>query len=152
MRKMRNLTGMPVVMNGRKIGRLLHAELTEDLKALSGVWIDSGLKGTRYIPVESLEMIGSKAVSTDSAGMRRRCKPGFLIRRAVSTGGYRIGAVTGAEIDEITFAVEALELSCGFWDDFWQGRRRIRCYSVHPESGDVVLQDSADESSKEDDT
>ena len=152
MRKMRNLTGMPVVMNGRKIGRLMQAELTEDLKALSGIWIDAGLRGSRHIPAENIEMIGNKAVSVDSEGRRGHCSTGFRPRRALSTGGRRLGAITGAEIDEITFAVQALELSGGLWDDLYSGRRQIRSYTVDPHSADVILQDSADKSVKEDET
>ena len=47
MRRIRNLIGLPVIRGGRKIGRLLQAELSEDLPRLQGVWVDCGLRGTR---------------------------------------------------------------------------------------------------------
>jgi len=151
MRKLRNLIGMPVVLGGRKIGRLVQAELSSDMSELSGIWVDCGLRGTRRIPAENLEMIGRKAVSVDSRGERRRCKTGFAIRRAVSTDGRRIGAITGAEIDELTFRVQALELSMGLWDDLCSGRRRVD-RSAADVRAEVILRDSAEEPSKEDET
>ena len=149
MRKLRNLIGLPVVVGGKKIGRLVQAELLDDLSELSGIWVDSALLGTRRIPAENLEMIGRKAVIADSKGMRRRCKAAFPIYRAVSTDGRRLGAITGAEIDEISFLVQALELSSGVWDDLYLGRRRIDSYRVNQPEQEVIVQDSADESSKE---
>lgn len=150
MQKLRNMIGMPVMLNGKKIGRMVQAELTGDLKALRCIWIDAGLKGMRCIPAENLEMIGKKAVAADSAGIRSRCKTGLRVFRALSTDGRRIGAITGAQIDELTFAVESLELSCGFWDDLYRGRRQIRSYTTDPRNGEVILRDSAEKSSEED--
>jgi len=149
MRKLRNLIGMPVVVNGRRLGRLVHAQLTDDLRRLSGVWVDSGLLGTRHIPAENLEMIGCMAVMADDRGKRMRCRVGFGLHRAVATDGRRLGAITGAEIDELSFLVQALELSGGLWDDLYSGRRRILRYTVSPENGEVVVQDSAEQSDKE---
>ena len=151
MRRIRSLTGMPVVMHGKKIGRLVQAELTEDLTALSAVWIDAGLRGIRRIPAENLEMIGKKAVTADSDGTRGKCKSAFALHRALSTDGRRLGAITGAQIDELSFAVTALELSGGLWDDLFLGRRCVSSYRIDSRSGDVLLQDAADEPSKEDD-
>lgn len=150
MRKLRNLIGMPVVMDGKRIGRLVQAELSDDLCELSGVWIDAGLFGTRRIPSENLEMIGQLAVTADSRGERKRCKAAFPSFRAVSTDGRRLGAISGAEIDELTFRVQALELSGGFWDDIYSGRSRIYRYRFDPESKTVIVLDSTEANEKED--
>lgn len=149
MRKLRNLIGMPVVMGGRKIGRLAQAELAPDLSELRGIWVDCGLRGTRRIPSENLEMIGQKAVSVDNRGKRARCNAAFTPRRAVSTDGRRLGAITGAEIDELTFRVQALELSLGFWDDLYNGRKRV-CFCTTDAQGEVIVRDSTEEHIKED--
>ena len=58
MRKLRTLIGMPVVVQNRRIGRVVQAALSEDLTSLDGLWVDEGLRGTRLIPSESLEMLG----------------------------------------------------------------------------------------------
>ena len=80
MRKLRNLTGMPVLCQRQRLGRLMQAELSEDLRRLEGIWVDGGLRGTRYIPAEQLGMIGEVAVMCDGRGAKRRCnaRPLFL--------------------------------------------------------------------------
>ena len=139
MRKIRVLIGMPVVVSNRRIGRVVQVELSEDLRQLDGLWIDAGLRGTRFLPSDSLEMLGQVAVMADDAGRRRRCKSAPLFRRAVGTDGRRLGAITGAEIDELSFRVEALELSHGLWDDLLYGRTRIRNFTLNRENGSVVI-------------
>lgn len=143
LRKLRALVGMPVICGSHRIGRVIQAQLTEDLRQLKGLWIGGGLGGTRFIPSESLEMIGTVAVMSDERGKRRRMRDRPLLMRAVSTDGSRLGAVTGAEIDEISFAVRALEVSCGLWDDLMNGRARVTRYSVNPESGEVIIDPAA---------
>lgn len=148
MRKIRNLTGMPVICSRRKIGRLVQADLSPDLKRLQGIWVDCGLRGTRYIPSEQLSMIGEKSVMADSCGQRRRCCTRTMLYRAVSTDGGRLGAVVGAEVDEISFLVCALELSRGLWDDLFPGRLRSEGFSV--QGPVVIIMDSAKQHERED--
>ena len=140
MRKLRTLTGMPVICGSRRIGRLLRAELTRDLRQLAGIWVGAGLLGTRFIPAESLEMLGQVAVMVEDGGKRMRMRTKPLLMRAVSTDGRRMGAITGAEIDELSFAVSALELSAGLWDDLAYHRRRVTRYSVNPDNGEVIIE------------
>ena len=142
MRRVREMIGQPVVCGGRRIGRLLQAELSDDLTRLRGIWVDAGLRGTRFIPSERLEMLGLNAVITEDAGKRARMTSRPLFRRAVSTDGERLGAVIGAEIDELTFAVTALELFEGVWDDLVGAHRRILRYTANP-VGEVIVEDLA---------
>ena len=146
MRKLRNLIGMPVLCQRQKLGRLVQVELSDDLARLEGVWVDGGLKGTRYIPSEQLEMIGEVAILADSRGARRRCTARPLLMRAVSTGGERVGAIVGAEVDELSFQVRALELTHGFWDDLNAGRTRVERYTAQPEKSMVIVLESTEES------
>ena len=150
MRKIRNLIGMPVICSRRKIGRLVQAKLSEDLKRLEGIWVDSGLKGTRYIPAEHLSVIGERSVIADVRGQRKKCTGQPLFYRAVSTDGSRIGAIVGAEVDEISFLVHALELTRGFWDDLYLGRCRVESYSM--QGGEVIVLDSTQDFEREDET
>ena len=146
MRKLRNLIGMPVLCQRQKLGRLMQVELSGDLIRLEGIWVDGGLKGTRYIPSEQLGMIGEVAVLADSRGVRRRCTAKPLFLRAVSTGGERVGAIVGAEVDELSFQVRALELTHGFWDDLTAGRARVERYTAQPEQAVVIVLESANDS------
>ena len=136
MRKIRALIGMPVVVGNRRVGRVIQAELSEDLTRLDGLWMDAGLRGTRFIPSEQLEMLGRVAVMADDMGRRGRMRAEPLFRRAIGTDGRRLGAVTGAEL---TFSVRALELSRGLWEDLARGRDRIRTFTLNRENGDVVV-------------
>ena len=139
MRKIRNLIGTPVVVNGKRAGRVIQAELSDDLTCLKGIWFDAGLRGTRFIPAESLAMLGKVAVMADDMGRRMRMRSGPLFRRAIGTDGRRLGAVTGAEIDELCFRVEALELSRGIWDDLLCGRMRFEQFTISREDGNVLI-------------
>ena len=150
MRKLRNLTGMPVICNRKKIGRVIQAQLSNDLSALDGIWIDAALRGTRYIPAEHIGTVGEVAVIADQRGKRKKMNSHKPVYRAVSTDGQRLGAITGAEIDEVSLMVCALELSRGFWDDIYSGRLMIRHYSVDADSAQTVIVDS-NEHSKEGD-
>lgn len=147
MRKIRSLIGMPVICRRRRIGHLLQAELSDDMRRMEGVWVDAGLRGTRYIPAEQLCMIGEMAVMADHGGQRKKCSARPIVQRAVSTDGSRIGAIVGAEVDEISFLVQSLELSRGFWDDLLHGRIRIETFSV--QDGRIIVSEAAEASSEE---
>ena len=147
MHKIRSMIGMSVICRGRRIGRLVQAELSPDLKHMEGIWVDCGLRGTRYIPAEQLCMIGEKAVIADHRGKRKKCNAASMLYRAVSTDGSRIGAIVGAEVDEISFMVRALELTRGFWDDLYSGRERIEAYCM--QSSRVVIRDPDHEDERE---
>ena len=140
MRKLRSLTGLPVVCGKRRIGRVLRGELTEDLRQLKGIWVYAGMRGNRFIPAEHLELLGKVAVMADSDGKRGRMTSQALFMRATATDGTRAGAITGAEIDEISFAVTALELSAGFWDDLLHGRGLVTHFTVNCQSGEVIIE------------
>jgi len=139
MRKIRNLIGTPVVVNGKRAGRVIQAELSEDLSILKGIWLDAGLRGTRFIPSDSLAMLGKVAVMADDMGKRMRLRSEPLFRRAIGSDGRRLGAVTGAEIDELSFRVEALEISRGIWDDLLCGRMRYEQFTINREDGNVLI-------------
>lgn len=139
MKTLRQMTGMPVVCRGRRVGRVMRSELSEDLTRLRGIWVSAGLRGTRWIPAEALEVLGQVAILSDSRGVRKRASFAPLLRRATATDGTRLGAVTGAEIDEVSLSVTALELSRGLWDDMLRGRQRVRGYTANRETGEVVV-------------
>ena len=140
MRTLRAMTGMPIVCRGRRIGRMLLPELDAGLTRLEGLWISAGLGGTRFIPTDSLELLGSVSIHVDGPGRRRRMSAEPLFRRAISTDGRRLGAITGAEIDELTFRVAALELSRGLWDDLSSNRARVSRYTVDRETGEIIIE------------
>lgn len=152
MRKISNLIGMPVVCHRKKIGRLVQADLSKDLTRLQGIWVDGGFRGTRYISAEHLGMIGDNAILADSPGKRKRCKAARTFLRAVTTDGRRLGAVTGAMIDEMSFLVESLEITRGTWDDLYSGRLQIRSFTVNDHRSEVIVANSAQSEFEEEQT
>ena len=151
MRTVRGLIGMPVVIGSRRIGRVLQADISDDLRRLEGIWVGAGLRGTRYIPSDSLEVLGDAAIIADASGRRGRGRARPLFRRAVSTDGLRLGAITGAEIDGVSFLVTGLELSAGLWDDLFTRRQRVTRFTVNRETGDVIVDPAGQEREAEDD-
>ncbi len=145
MKSVKAISGQPVILEGKRIGRVLQAELSEDLTVLTGLWADCGLKGTRYVHNEQIQLLGDVAVIVTDKGKRRRLSEDALFRRAVASDGRRLGAILDALIDEQTRKVEALLLSEGFLSDLMRGRRPVRQYTVQPGTGNVVLKSRTDE-------
>lgn len=139
MRKIRALIGLPVIVNRKRIGRVVRCQLSEDLSRLEGIWIAAVFLGTRFISSEELGILGQVAIVSDSRGERKKGHGNTLLRRAVGTDGSRLGAITGAEIDEMSFRVNSLELSRGVWEDLLTGRIQIKTFKLNQETGDVII-------------
>jgi uncharacterized protein YrrD len=136
---MRSLRGMSVVIEARPVGRVVQILLSDDLRRVEGIWIDAGFKGVRFIDAERISVIGSRAIIADDTGERVRLKPNPLFLRAVSTAGRRLGAVVGAEIDEVSLTVTSLILSLGYLEDLTRGEVRIGDYAYDAENRRVVI-------------
>ena len=145
MRGIRSLIGLPVVVSGKKIGRVVQPELSDDLTRAEGIWVDAGLCGTRFIESDRIRLIGDVAITADDAGKRKSLQSRALFRRAIGTDGCRLGAITGAEIDPLSFRIEALELSLGLWNDLLSGRERVSLFTVDRQSGNVIVERSLPE-------
>lgn len=138
-RNLRQLIGLPVIFEGKKLGRVVQAAVSENLQRMRGLWVDTGVFGTRYIPSENIEVIGDVSVVVDAPGKRKRMRERPIFLRAVSTDGERLGAIVGGYVDELSFLIVALELSSGYPDDFMRGRRKIREFCADRRRGEVVV-------------
>lgn len=121
------------------MGRVVSAELTQDMTKLRGIYVDCALRAGRFIPEQQIALLGDVAVFVRQRGRRAKLKKDMPPRRALSTDGQRLGAISGAVIDENTRDVAALVFSRGYIDDLLTGRQLIRQFMVNRESGDVVL-------------
>jgi uncharacterized protein YrrD len=117
--------GMPVILNGRRIGHVACLTLDEGLKSVTGLRIARGLRGNRFIPSSAVSLLGDVAVLVTDEGVRPGGERGLNLRRATTTDGQILGAITGALIDERTLSVAALELSSGWWEDLVRGRKYV---------------------------
>lgn len=139
MRNAKFLLGMPVVRSGRQLGRVSFVLHDEHLTSVSGLYLYCGLSGSRFIERAQLDLIGDVAILAHGSGRRMALSERPMLRRALSSDGRRIGAITDTVIDETTFEIEALELSRGYLDDLTGGRTRIRQFTVCP-NGDVIVE------------
>lgn len=125
MKTLSDLRGRQVIRDGKIVGRAVQGCLSDDLRALDGLWTDTGLTGIRFVSAEHVCVLGESAVIVDDKGEHLRMKPKPLMIRAADASGRRIGAVVDALLDETTLTVEALILSKGFWDDLRFGRTSV---------------------------
>ena len=139
MKNMRLLVGMPVICNGRKLGRVVQAEISEDLTRMTGLFIDAGFRGTRFIPADDVNMLGEVAILVESSGHRSERKDCGYPRRALDLNGRRLGAICGADVNETSLNIESLELSLGWLEDVLAGRKRVTQFSVSQPGGEVVI-------------
>ena len=135
------MLGMPVICRGESIGRVSQVELTEDLRALKGIYLYRGVSGTRFIEGRELDLVGEVAVLARSEGHKASRSPQSLLRRAIGPDGQRLGAVTDAFVDEESLRVAALEVSRGWLEDLTRGRSCVDAYSVCPD-GQVLINQS----------
>lgn len=140
--------GMKVINEGKCIGRVIQAELSGDMKALDGLWIDRALLGIRFINAEHICVFGTESVIVDNPGVHLRIRPSKLFVRAVTTGGKRTGAVFDAAIDEQTLCVKALALNKGWLYSVMKGPVYIYSYKYDPITSRVIIPE--DISGKED--
>lgn len=139
MKNTRSLLGMPVISEGRKLGRVSSVLTDDSLRTVSGLFLSCGVAGSRFIECKQLDLIGDIAVLAHGSGRRMQPTGTPLFRRALSPDGRHIGAITDALLSERTLRIEALELSYGYLDDLTGGRTRVRQYTVQ-KNGDVVVE------------
>ena len=136
---MKALLGKPVLLGGKAVGHVAEVELDEALTRMTALYVDGGLSGTRRIAGEQVHLLGEVSVLVTDTGRRGRPKEAKM-RRARLHDGRRIGAVTGALLDEETFEVRALELTRGYLDDMFSGRQWFFHYAVNPVNGEVLIE------------
>ena len=139
MRSAKSLLGMPVIRNGEKLGRVSYVLTDRQLHSLSGLYLQSGLSGTRFIDRTQIDLVGDVAILTHDGGRRAPMRARPLLRRALSGDGQHIGAITDALLDEKTLCIEALELSRGYLDDLFRKRTHVRQFTVKT-NGDVIVE------------
>lgn len=139
MRSTKSLLGMPVISDGERIGRVVFVLPDKELRSISGLYLQCGLTGSRFLDCSQIDLIGDVAVLSCGSGKRASMTERPLLRRALSSDGQHIGAITDALIDEQTLHIEALELSSGYLDDLLKGRTHIRQFTVR-KNGDVIVE------------
>ena len=133
---LKKLVGMPVIVGGKAAGSVMRGVLTEDGRALRGIVLRGGLRGTRWLPREQIELVGKLSVIARGRPHRLPKAADYRLFRVSSADGARLGIVTDALINEETLRVSALEISGGPLDDLIDGRWYATVYHVRP-AGDT---------------
>jgi uncharacterized protein YrrD len=128
MQSLKAMRTLKLVVDGKQAGRVVQGCLSDDLKRLEGIWMDSGLGGLRFIDADHISVIGRRSVIADESGIRLRIRPHSLFIRAVSSGGRRLGAIIDAQIDETSLTVASLTLSNGYIDSLLHGYSPITVF------------------------
>ena len=138
MMRANHLIGLPVICDTKKIASVLSVSVGHDGHSLSGLVVQSGLYGPRFIPCAQVVLLGDRSVLVSAPAAR---KPSTIRRpgRVRDTGGLRLGWATDLGIDEQTLGVQAIEVSFGPLDDMLYGLRWLQDFTFDHASGDVVV-------------
>ena len=99
MKSARTLIGLPVILECKPLGYICQATPDERLDHLERIYFSSGT-GARMIERDQVDAIGEVAMLVHAPGKRAQLPESFWPRRAISTDGARLGAITDALIDE----------------------------------------------------
>ncbi len=138
MRSVKSLIGLPVIRECRALGYVCAAIPDGALHRLERVYFSTG-GGLRFVTADEVDCLGEVAVLVRAPGVKSAPPQAALPRRALSSEGGRLGAITDALIDEDTFEIRWLELSRGVFDDWMRGRLRIDRFGVLP-GGEVIIE------------
>ena len=135
------MIGLPVILNGRPAGSVARGVLSQDGRSLRGLVIRGGLRGSRWLPREQIELIGRMSVIARGKTERMPRDAGYRLFRVSDPEGARLGVVTDALLHEETFRVSALEISSGPVDDLITGRWYATAFYVQPrgDTGQVTV-------------
>ena len=93
MMRANHLIGLPVICDTKKIASVLSVSVGHDGHSLSGLVVQSGLYGPRFIPCAQVVLLGDRSVLVSAPAAR---KPSTIRRpgRVRDTGGLRLGWAT----------------------------------------------------------
>lgn len=133
------LLGLPVILEGRMIGRIERAVISPEGDRLRGVMLRRGLGGAKWASREDIEVLGEVSVILRHPPARAPRDAGFSLRGVRDTGGMALGWVTDAYLHTGSFRLTALEISLGLMEELRGGRYLARRWSVSPGTGEVLI-------------
>ena len=138
MTRANRLIGLPVILDGAKIGVVDQLDFSPDARQISALTVQTNGLKSGSIPACNVQLVGENAVLVTAAPVQRRSGR-FVPGRVRDTSGLMLGIVTDVMVDETTLSVTALELSFGPIDDILTGRRWVKEFSRDPKSGETIV-------------
>lgn len=136
------VTGLPVVLSGRMMGRVEQTVLTADGHALRGLVVRHGLGGAKWVDRGCIRVLGDVSVVISLKPGRLPKDADFTLTSVKDTGGLNLGRVTDVYINPHSFQVTALEITLGLMEELTCGRMLARDFVVRPapeEPGQVLI-------------
>ncbi|MBQ8655385.1 MAG: PRC-barrel domain-containing protein [Clostridia bacterium] len=127
-----SVTGLPVVWEGRTLGRVEQAALSHDGRRLRGLVIRRGFGSARWLGAGDVSVLGQ--VTVIAAGLPGRVPKDaeFLLESVRDTAGLELGRVTDVYLSPDSLRVTALEISLGPFEELTGGRLLAREFAVAP--------------------
>jgi len=133
------LLGLPVVLEGRMIGRVERAVVSPRGDRLRGVTLRRGLGGARWAAQEDIAVLGDVSVVLWRPPSRLPRDADFSLRSVRDTGGMTLGWVTDAYVRPESFRLTAIEVSLGLMEELRDGRYLARRWHVAPGTDEVLI-------------
>jgi len=137
-----SIAGLPVIWQGKVLGRVEQAVLTRDGRALRGIVLRRGLGSARWAARSDLDVLGDVSVILSRAPTRPPRDAAFALGSVKDTAGLQLGRVTDVFLHRESLQTAALEISLGLWEDLSCGRMLARTYVLPPapeEPGMVLI-------------
>lgn len=136
------VTGLPVVLSGRMMGRVEQTVLTSDGHSLRGLVVRHGIGGAKWVDSGRIRVLGDVSVIISDKPDRLPKDADFSLTSVKDTGGLNLGRVTDVYLNPQTFQVTALEITLGLVEEMTCGRMLAREFVVRPapqEPGQVLI-------------
>lgn len=137
--RLNGVLGLPVIRQGRMVGRVERAVVTADGRSLRGLAIRRGLGGAKWVEARQIVVLGEVSVVIDDGPARLPHDADFFLRSVRDTGGMTLGWVTDVFLNPATYRVTGLELTLGLIEELLGGRLIARSWTVVPGTGQVLV-------------
>ena len=128
------LTGMPVVWQGRLVGMVEHGVTDAQASQLMGLIIRHGLRAAKWVPSHGIHLIGQHCVAIAVQPYRLPLKLPQRVCRMYRDDGSLLGVVTDAVLCAETCQIKALEISESLLDRFRGQQRYAMEYRIGSET------------------
>ena len=138
MHSLGRMTGLPVVTDGKLLGRVERGVLEKDAHGLRGLVVRKGLGAAKWVPSGNITVLGGACVLVQGAPQRlpKDCAPGLT--HVYGTSGEMLGMVTDVLLSPETLRVTGLEISYGPVYRLLGQRTVVTRFGLAAGPGDVV--------------
>ena len=125
-----SVVGLPVIRQGKMVGRVEQTVLTPDGRRLRGLVVRHGLGGAHWVGAGDVRVLGTVSVIIEGKPGRLPKDAAFSLGPVKDTGGMQLGWVTDAYLNARSRTVAALEIDLGPFEAMRAGRLLAREFSV----------------------